>query len=317
MSGPVAEDDLPARPEPPGPPAPPAIEITESRTTVVGGAPVRRALPKRTRRTVGAWCFLDQLGPAQVTDEWGLEVGPHPHTGLQTVTWLVAGQQLHRDSLGTEQTIRPGQLNLMTAGRGVAHAEETLEYRGPVHGVQLWVAQPDATRAGDPDFEHHADLPQAELDALTATVLVGRFAGEESKARADTPLVGLDLQVRAGRSLLPLQRDFEHAVVVLDGEIALDGQPVRPGALAYLGRSREQLQVEASENARAVLVGGEPFESPVLMWWNFVARTHEELAEALAAWQAADERFGDVRSDLGRIPAPPLLASRVRGRAGP
>ncbi len=196
---------------------------------------MRRALPHRSRRTVGAWCFVDHVGPAQVTDEWGLQVGPHPHIGLHTVTWMLAGQQLHRDSLGSEQTLRPGQLNLMTAGAGVVHAEETLDYRGPVAGVQLWVAQPEATRHGEAGFEHHAELPRAELAALTATVLVGRLGDQESKARADTPLIGLDLEVRPGRTELPLDAGFEHAVVVLDGALALDGRPLAPGSLGYLG----------------------------------------------------------------------------------
>ncbi len=143
-------------------------------------------------------------------------------------------------------------------------------------------------------------------------MLVGRLGDEESKARADTPLVGLDLQVRPGRSVLPLQPEFEHALVVLDGELAVDGRPVRPGQLAYLGSGRAELAIDAREATRALLVGGEPFESPVLMWWNFVARTREEVADALAAWESRDQRFGDVPTALGRVPAPPLLLPRTR-----
>ena len=213
--------------------------------------------------------------------------------------------QVHRDSLGSEQVVRPGQLNLMTAGGGVAHAEESLEYRGPVAGVQLWVAQPEGTRHGDAGFEHHADLPQVELDRAVATVLVGQLAGVESKARADTPLLGLDLALRPGRAVLPLQREHEHALVVLEGAVRVDGdRVVEPGALAYLGTGRDDLALECTADARALLLGGQPFGEPVLMWWNFVARSREEVDRAHAAWQAGDERFGPVSSELSRIPAP-------------
>ena len=157
MSGPVSTRDVP--PVGGATDAEPCeVEVTDSRSAAVGALRVRRALPRRARRTVGAWCFADHIGPDQVTDEEGLDIGPHPHIGLHTVTWLLRGEVLHRDSLGTEQVIRPGQLNLMTAGHGVVHSEESAgAYRGELHGVQLWVAQPSATRDGAPDFEHHGD----------------------------------------------------------------------------------------------------------------------------------------------------------------
>src|SRR3954453_20299445 len=170
MSGPVSTADVPADDDT-GPPRPSLVEVTESRLADVGGFTVRRALPRREHRTGGAWCFVDQMGPGQVTPEQGLDIGPHPHIGLQTVTWLLRGEVLHRDSLGSEQVIRPGQLNLMTAGAGVSHSEETRGvYEGEVHGVRLWVAQPEATRSGVPAFEHHAELPQVELANGDATV---------------------------------------------------------------------------------------------------------------------------------------------------
>ena len=309
MSGPVDRDDVPAERVPGGDPQPPEVELLEARSTEVGGLPVRRALPKRARRTVGAWCFVDHLGPAQLDERTAVEVGPHPHTGLQTVTWLVEGSQVHRDSLGSEQVIRPGQLNLMTAGAGVAHAEESLEYRGPVHGVQLWVAQPERTRHGAADFEHHGELPQAELDAATATVLVGRFGEDESKARTDTPLLGLDLALRPGTTTLPLRADFEHTLLVLDGEVRVgsgtgEGAVVAPGLLGYLGQGRDELALDVADGARALLLGGTPFEEQVLMWWNFVARSREEVDAAHAAWEAGDDRFGRVATALDRVPAP-------------
>src|SRR4051794_35356944 len=195
MSGPVTNSDAPAVAAV-GRLEPPRVEITESHDAVVGTLHVRRALPRRGRRTVGAWCFADHMGPAQVRADAGL-VGPHPHIGLQTVTWLIAGRALHRDSLGSAQLIAPGKLNLMTAGQGVAHAEEapedaTADTDSELHGIQLWVAQPDSTRHGAPHFEHHVELPKVQIGAATATVLVGECAGERSPARHDTPLVGLD-----------------------------------------------------------------------------------------------------------------------------
>jgi redox-sensitive bicupin YhaK (pirin superfamily) len=291
------------------PVADPVLEVTPSREAQVGAVQVRRALPRRTRRTVGPWCFADHVGPLAVTEERGVDIGPHPHVGLQTVTWLVAGEVLHRDSLGSEQVIKPGQLNLMTAGHGVAHAEEsTGRYRGDLHGVQLWVAQPERTRHGPPAFEHHAELPQVELGSGVATVLVGTGAGVTSPARHDSDQVGMDVTLRPGTTVVPLTRGFEHAMVVLDGAISLDGSGttvVEPGQLAYLGEHRDELVLSTREGARALLLGGAPFESPVLMWWNFVARTRDEVGEAREAWESRDGRFGTVQSSLDPIAAPP------------
>jgi quercetin 2,3-dioxygenase len=265
---------------------------------------VRRALPRIGRRTVGAWCFADHLGPELVTETRGLDIGPHPHTGLHTVTWLVAGEVLHRDSLGSEQVIRAGQLNLMTAGQGVTHSEEaTGRYRGQLHGVQLWMAQPEATRHGPAAFEHHPELPQVELSNAIATILVGSFADAASPARRDTELVGVDVALWPGTGAWPLEASFEHALVVLDGEVLVGEQVIRPGELAYLGQGRDQVALSAADPARVLLLGGEPFAEPILMWWNFVVRSRDELDRAYRQWQADDPRFGRLRSPLARIPA--------------
>jgi len=275
VSGPVGTEDTTAA----------TIEITPSREAEVGGARVRRALPRRGRRTVGAWCFADHMGPGA-----GVDVGPHPHIGLQTVTWLVEGEILHRDSLGSEQPIRPGQLNLMTAGRGVSHSEETIG-DGPVHGIQLWVAQTDATRNGEPAFEHRASLPQREIGDGVATVLV------------DEPgHVGLDLDLR-GTATVELDPGCEHALVVLDGAVRVcEGVTVEPGVLAHLGLGRAGLELDGT--ARVVLLGGTPFPEEIVMWWNFVGRSRDEVAQAGEEWNAHHERFGHVASPIGRIPAP-------------
>jgi redox-sensitive bicupin YhaK (pirin superfamily) len=232
-------------------------------------------------------------------------IGPHPHTGLATVTWVVAGEVLHRDSLGSEQLVRPGQLNLMSAGRGVAHAEESpAGAGGSLHGAQLWVAQPEATRTGPAAFEHHAELPEADLgDGVVATVLVGELAGARSPARADHPAVGADVAV-GGAAAVPLDPAFEHALVVLAGAVQVEGRDVAPGWLADLGRGRTEMELRGGPGTRILLVGGKPFEFAPVMWWNFVGRTREEVATARADWAAGTERFGSVGSPLARLPAP-------------
>ncbi len=246
-----------------------------------------------------------------------MAVGPHPHMGLHTVTWLLDGALLHRDSLGSEQVIRPGQLNVMTAGIGVSHAEEPIARRPErIHGIQLWVAQPEATRHGPPAFEHHAELPELDLACGRAAVLVGSVDGVVSPAVHHTPLVGVDLEVRAGAVTVPLEPTFEHCLVVLEGSVDVDGHTVAPGALAYLGLGRDELTVATADRARLLALGGVPFEAPVVMWWNFVGRARREMAEAVAEWNDDDGRFGKTRSSMARVPAPlpPWTEDRPPGR---
>jgi redox-sensitive bicupin YhaK (pirin superfamily) len=304
MSGPVSTADVPAERAHTGA-ARCDVEITESRHTELSGVTIRRALPRRGRRTVGAWCFVDHMGPADVTEQRGLDIGPHPHIGLQTVTWLLSGEVLHRDSLGSEQVIRPGQLNLMTAGHGVAHAEEATRHRGRLHGVQLWVAQPSATRDGEAAFEHHPALPRLELGNGTATVLVGELAAAASPARRDSDHVGIEIDLRSGETIVPLAPAFEYALVVLEGAVSLGAHVLEPGHLAYLGTKRDELALRASGPARALLLGGVPFPEPVLMWWNYVARDRAEISDAHEAWTTGGDRFGDVASALPRITVGP------------
>jgi redox-sensitive bicupin YhaK (pirin superfamily) len=243
---------------------------------------------------------------AEHADERPAMIGPHPHMGLQTVTWLLEGETLHTDSLGTEQLIRPGQLNLMSAGHGVAHAEDGRIFGRAGHGVQLWVAQPDTTRHGAPAFEHRADLPKLALASGEATVLVGDLGGLRSPARTDSPLVGADLAFD-GEVLLPLDPAFEYGIVVLVGSLTVtgadDGAHVDADQLVYLGRGRDELVLRADGAARVLLLGGEPFHE-ILMWWNFVARTRDEMEAAYRDWMSHSDRFGPVDSDLAWIPAP-------------
>jgi quercetin 2,3-dioxygenase len=279
------------------------IEYREGRHTHVGGLPVARVLPTKGRRTVGAWCFVDLAGPADAEEPDPMEVGPHPHIGLSTVTWLLEGEALHSDSLGTEQVIRPGQLNLMSAGHGIAHAE--LAARPPFRGVQMWVAQPEATRHGSGRFEHHGELPEIELDNAHGLVFLGTAADVTSPARTDTPLTGVDLTLRRGTTAVPLSPRGEHAVVPLDGRVRVGAEVVEPGWLALVPAGLEQLPIEVGEaGGRTLVLGGEPLDEPIAMWWNFVARDRDEITTAWRDWRDRTDRFGDVASVLERIEAP-------------
>jgi redox-sensitive bicupin YhaK (pirin superfamily) len=251
------------------------------------------------------------MGPVAVTGEHGLDVGPHPHIGLQTATWLIEGEALHRDSLGSEQLLTPGQLNLMTAGHGIAHSEEaTPHYAGRLQGIQLWIALPEATRAGPPAFAHHATLPKLEFSGADALLFMGAVGGQASPARHDTPLVGLDLSVH-GAAEIPLRPDFEHALIVLEGAIRIDGVVLEPGHLGYLGPGRDQLGIDHLGASRAILLGGEPFPETIAMWWNFVGRTRQEFVEAYRSWAEDGGRFGTVSSPLPRIMTTPPLPDRT------
>lgn len=293
----------------------PAAEagLTTARVARVGDIEVRRLLPLRRRRSVGGWCFVDHYGPMSVDGVAGMQVPPHPHIGLQTVTWLIEGNVLHRDSLGSEQMIRPGQLNLMTAGHGIAHSEESPAGHDPgLHGVQLWLALPDADRQAAPAFEHHAELPVAGLGGLRATVFAGALAGVRSPARVFSPLVGAELSApRDAHAQVPLDPGFEHALFVAHGSAEAGGTLLAPGSLLCLGTGRGSVELAAAEGTRVFLLGGEPLGESLLMWWNFVGRTPEDIASAAADW-AHGERFGQVTGYRAPpLAAPPLDAARL------
>ena len=300
-----------------GPAQGPTHELLVGRDVPLGKhTVVNRTLPHRDRRMVGAWCFVDHFGPDALLAMPGMRVPPHPHTGLQTVTWLLEGAVEHRDSLGNAQTITPGALNLMTAGRGISHSEESPSDRPPtLHGVQLWVALPDAETTIAPRFEHVTDLPRVTGPGVDVTVLLGEVAGAASPARVHTPIVGADVALAAGAdSQMPLERDFEHAVLVTTGEVEVDGVAVAPGRLLYLGIGRTEVRLRAGTPARLLLLGGEPFGAEIVMWWNFVGRSHEEISQAREDWQAG-RRFGLVHGfDGDPLPAPELPSVRLRPR---
>ena len=296
------------------PAAAPSAQRILARTTEVGeGMRIRRALPTRERRLIGAWCFLDHIGPISLAGTRGLRVGPHPHIGLQTVTWLIEGEVLHRDSLGSVQLITPGELNLMTSGRGISHSEESPS-RGPpqIHGLQLWIALPQASRFMAPAFDHYPALPTVARSGVSVTVLAGEALGERSPAAIHSALVGLDVQMEPDcATRLPLDPDFEYGILVTQGALSAAGERLEPGTLLYLGRGRRVLVLGSDAGARAVLLGGEPFAEPVLMWWNFVARTQAEILQACQDWNARAEYLGEVKGydgDRMTAPLPPWAA---------
>jgi redox-sensitive bicupin YhaK (pirin superfamily) len=294
----------------------PVVERIPARVAEIGkGFIVRRAVPSRQRRMVGAWCFLDHAGPADYGPGEGLKVGPHPHIGLQTFTWMIEGEVMHRDSLGYEQIIRPGQVNLMTAGRGIVHAEDSVtDAAGRLHAAQLWIALPDAERRRAPAFQHYPELPVLESGGFTVTVLAGSALGARAPAAVFSPLVGLDLSAKTAASTrLSLEPGFEHAVLVLSGAGTVEGERIEPGTLLYLGTGRESLRVACDAAARLLLVGGEPFQEEILVWWNFVARTRAEIVQATEDWNAR-RYFGEVKgSPSPRLVAPDLAGLKPKG----
>jgi len=305
-----------------------SVELIPPRDVPLGGPramTVRRTLPSKERSLIGPFCFADHYGPDDVAASGGMDVPPHPHTGLQTVTWLFEGQVLHQDALGSVQPIRPGQLNLMTAGHGISHSEEGTLARFPeqraLHGVQLWTALPDGARHGPPDFEHVAQVPVVDVGGARVQVFMGALAGAVSPARAFSPLVAAQLDLPPGAVVdLPVEPGFEHGVLLDTGALTVAGEPLEPAWLAYLAPGADRLVLRAGETgARAVLIGGAPFTERVLMWWNFVGRTHEEVVAARAQWQAAVageadgiDRFGRVAGYAGPpLPAPELPNVRL------
>ncbi|MEV6277677.1 pirin family protein [Nocardia sp. NPDC051832] len=300
----------------------PVAELFPAREVPLGGVRgvfVERVLPQRDLPTVGAWCFFDHFGSPTVTKtDAPPDIDPHPHIGLQTVTWPFTGQIRHRDSVGSDVEIHPGQLNLMTSGRGIAHSEYYSADAPAGHGLQLWIALPGNATRVDPHFEQHRDLPVFRADGIEAIVLIGSLAGHASPARAYTPIVGADVRLERGAAVtLPLEPGFEHAIMVIEGEVTVADTELAAGPLLYLGTERNELRLTSSGGAHFLLIGGEPFGEELVMWWNFVGRSHEEIVAARNDWENHDvARFPDIAGHTPeqRIPAPPLPALHLKPR---
>jgi redox-sensitive bicupin YhaK (pirin superfamily) len=311
-----------------------SVEIMTPREVPLGGPRamhVRRTLPQRHRSLIGAWCFVDHYGPDAVADSGGMSVAPHPHSGLQTVSWLFTGEVEHRDSAGNHAMVRPGELNLMTAGRGISHSEVSPSTTSTLHGAQLWVALPDSERHTEPGFAHHAPAPVTG-EGWEARVFLGSLLGETSPVPTYTALLGAELLLDPGTILvLDVHKSFEHGVLVDTGVVVVAGVETKQNDLAYVPPGRTKLELRAyDEPVRVLLLGGPPFGEAIVMWWNLVARTHEEVVRWRAEWQdqisrdgavvgdsqeMSDGRFGIVVGDhLPPIPAPPLPNARLKER---
>ena len=307
------------------------VRVIVPREVPLGGPramTVRRTLPAKERSFVGAWCFVDHYGPDDVAESGGMDVAPHPHCGLATVSWLFSGEVEHRDSLGTVATVRPGEVNLMTAGRGISHSEVSTPGTTVLHGAQLWVVLPSASAGVEPRFEHHAPAVLSVAEGVRAQVFVGSLWGSASPVRVETPLVGAEVVLSPGAGVdVPVADGFEVAVLVDSGSVGFEGRDLARGELGVVGAARHPASVRleaGDEGARVLVLGGEPFGEQVVMWWNFIGRTHEEVVAAREAWEAGAGpgagdlgRFGRVEGyagDVDRIPAPGLPGVRLKPR---
>lgn len=276
---------------------PSATKIITARTADVGGIPVARVLPTREQRMIGPWCFLDHAGPVEFSEhEQGLQVGPHPHTCLQTFTWMMAGEVMHRDSLGSEQIIRPQQVNLMTAGYGISHTESSLISQSKhLHAAQLWIALPADKANIAPRFDHYPELPVSHSDGVQITVLVGEFQGVEAPTLHYSPIVGAELLFQqSGSCTLTLNPAFEHGLFVLTGQCKANQHVCGENELGVWPVGTEQFTITAEAGCRVLLIGGEPFAQPVTLWWNFVGHDKAYLRQAQQQWHARNERFGSA-----------------------
>lgn len=305
------------------------VEIITSREVPLGGPramKVRRTLPQRQRSLIGAWCFLDHYGPDDVSRSGGMDVPPHPHTGLQTVTWLFEGRVDHHDSGNAHAQVLPGEVNLMTAGAGICHSEVSTPETEVLHGAQLWTVLPEADRQGPRRFDHFAPHPH-HFAGGQALVFLGELLGQRSPVKTFTPLLGAELRLDPGAILeLKVDPTFEHGLLVDSGRIDLEGVRVDPGALAYTGVGEQRLRIrnQGDTPALMLLIGGTPFEEDVVIWWNFIGRNHEEIARYRREWEEQGERFGVTEGYVGkradglqRLPAPALPHAAIRPRRNP
>ena len=297
----------------------PAVQMAKLEPRIVhlsprSGVDIRRTLPHRQIRTIGAWCFVDHYGPTPQVE--AMTVAAHPHTGLQTVSWLFSGAIEHRDSLGSVQRIEPGELNIMTAGHGIAHSERSLDDAGDLHGIQLWVALPQQVSDRDAMFHHHANLPTGSIGDADLTVILGTFDGVRADVEVFSDITGVQLRIPAGRhTALPLDPTWEHGLHVASGSVRVDDIVVDAGELLFIPPGQQVSKLVAERDAVLVLLGGAPFTEPIIMWWNFIGRTDEEIRTMREEWNSRSHRFPSFTDHVGGwIPAPELPSVPLRAR---
>ena len=297
---------------------PEELLLTARRVPLGKTTEVARALPDRQIRMIGAWCFLDHYGPEDVSGSAGMQVWAHPHTGLQTVSWLFDGEIEHRDSLGSRAMVRPGELNIMTAGHGIVHSEISQPDKPPLmHGVQLWVALPDAVRDREPAFESYASLPDLIRPGLSGKVLIGEVARTRSPALAYSPLCGAELRLDPGADVvIPVEESFEYGVFVVAGAVVAESTTVAVDQLLYLGDGRLSLHLRSPDGGRLIMLGGQPFAEDIVMWWNFIGRSHQEIVAFRSAWEQRDVRFPPILSRSEKaMEAPPMPTVQLKPRS--
>lgn len=285
------------------------VEAYPNRKTRLGELEISRALPIREHRLVGPWCFLDRFGPLTFTDSKPMNVLPHPHIGLQTITWLLEGEVLHTDSINSEAVVRPGGVNIMTAGNGIAHAEMTpKDNSGLLDGIQLWTALPEKDRHIEPAFDSFQEVPKIDIHGGIIHLFAGSFKKITSPGTYFSEILGMDIEIFSGKHVeIKINPKFEHAALVLSGDCVLDGQNLELQTMYYLGPNKNCLPIKSFHGCRMLLIGGMPFQEKILMWWNFIARTPEEIARARADWEETD-RFGIVRGNHQKRLSAPSLA---------
>jgi len=282
----------------------------------LGGFEVQRVLPSARRKMVGPFIFLDRMGPRLLPPGSGIDVRSHPHIGLATVTYLFDGELLHRDNVGSVQLIRAGDVNWMTAGKGIAHSERTPPEQRPggsrVSGLQLWVALPKANEEGEPGFAHHdrEALPIVEADGLRVRVVAGSFLGARAPVALSWETMLADVTMAAGAVLPVSAHHDERAVYVVDGRVEVAGVSLDVGSLHVL-KPGVPIKVKAVDAASLTVLGGEPMDGPRHIWWNFVSSSRERIAQARADWNAG--RFRPIAGETDPIPAPPLDPLRTAG----
>ena len=283
----------------------PVLQTITPTTHDLGMFEVRRALPARERTMVGPFIFVDQFGPGKLDVGSGMDVRPHPHINLATVTWLFQGAIDHRDSLGTVSTIRPGTVNLMTAGKGIVHSERSPQDEraiGPqLYGMQTWLALPDGSEELDPAFEACSALPVVEADGARATVVMGGLWGERAPTTTYADTIYAEI-VLGGQARIPIDSEAdERAVMLVGGEAMLGGEPLEPYRLVVLAPGSHPV-LSSDRGGRVMLLGGEAFATPRHVWWNFVSSSRERIEQAKDDWR--NRRFPDVPDDGERIPLP-------------
>ncbi|WP_104499860.1 pirin family protein [Acinetobacter indicus] len=288
-------------------------EVPLRRAEIGQGTVIKRALPSHHKRMIGAWCFLDHAGPVSFPQGDGLDVGPHPYIGLQTFTWMIEGTLMHTDSIGSKQLIRPKQVNLMTAGQGISHTEVAPEQETHMHAAQLWIALPDAKRNMPSRFDHYPELPVVSRDGVEFTVLVGEFLETRSPVEVHSPLLAVDLTAaETVRTRLQLNPAFEYGFMALEGTAHINQHELNEDNMVVLEPGLQDIEIELHQGARVLLLGGEPFKSAILLWWNFVGRTQDELSEARDQWVNQDPRFGSIPDYNGPRLEAPALPDKMR-----